>query len=275
MLRAVATAARSLGEGRFRGMALANGEFLFRMMVRDDGARVFRTHTAGVSRIDGFLEDHAAIALGFLALYELTFDRVWLDRSRVLADSIVRRFWDDTAQAFFDTASDHEQLVTRPRDVTDNAIPSGMSMTVELLLRLGDVLGDAEMLRRASYVLETIAEPMARYPLAFGHALSAADLAVHGANELAIVGAPNSAEFQALARAAASRYLPSLVIAGGAPEHANGIALLHDRVARSGRPTAYLCRRYVCAEPATDPERLIQQIDAASSRSADPSLRSG
>jgi uncharacterized protein YyaL (SSP411 family) len=266
MVRTFAVAARVFGDAALRAQAVSHGEFLARAMLRDDGTRVFRTHTAGVSRIPGFLEDHASIALAFLSLYELTFDRRWLDRAHSLATSMVRFYWDDSANAFFDTASDHEQLVTRPRDVTDNATPSGTSLAVELLLRLGDLFADADMLRRASYVLETIAEPMARYPLAFGRALSAADIAVHGAVELAIVGEPATHGFHALAAVAASRYVPSLVIAGGPPEEANGVELLRDRGMRGDSATAYLCRGYVCEEPVTTPERLLEQLERLGSR---------
>jgi uncharacterized protein len=259
MLRAVAEAARAFDEGRFRDAAIRNGEFLFREMVRE--GRVFRSHKDGVSRIAGFLEDYAAIALGALALYELTFDRAWLDRSRVLADSMLHWFWDEDAGAFFDTASDQEALITRPRDVTDNATPSGTSLAVELLLKLGDLLGDAEMQRRANHVLETIVEPLARFPLAFGHALTAADLAVNGAVEVALVGRPSSDDFKALARALGARYVPSLVLAGGPPEETTGIALLADRPMQGGKTTAYVCRRYVCENPVTDPSALRTQLD--------------
>ena len=105
--------------------------------------------------------------------------------------------------------------MTRPRDVTDNATPSGTSLAAELLARLADLLQDETMRRRATYVLETIAEPMVRHPAAFGHALGVADLLVRGAIELAIVGDPASEDFRALTRAAAERYVPSLVLAGG------------------------------------------------------------
>jgi uncharacterized protein YyaL (SSP411 family) len=147
MLRALAEAARVFGDDRWRELALRNGEFLFQHMVRD--GRVLRSHKDGVSRIAGFLEDHAAVGLGALALYELTFDTRWIERARALTDAVVQWFWDDRAGAFFDTPSDHEELVTRPRDITDNATPSGSSLAVELLLRLGDLLGDADMTRRA------------------------------------------------------------------------------------------------------------------------------
>jgi uncharacterized protein YyaL (SSP411 family) len=262
MLRALAEAARVFGDAEWRSLALRNGEFLFGEMVRD--GRVFRSHKDGVSRIAGFLEDYAAIGLGSLALYELTFDARWLARARSLADAMVRWFWDDDVGAFFDTPSDHEELVTRPRDFTDNATPSGTSLAVELLLRLGDVAGDAEMTRRARFVLETMAEPMARYPLAFGHALTAADLAVFGAVEVALVGDAASKDMEALVRAANTPFVPSLVLAGGPEGDGQGIALLADRPMRGGQATAYVCRGYACEEPVTEASALFDQLTRAS-----------
>ena len=256
MLRGVAEAARAFGDAELRALAVRNGEFLFRELVRDD--HVLRSYKNGSAKISGFLEDYAAVALGALALYELTFDRVWLERARRLADAILARFWDDDAQALFDTASDAESLVTRPRDVTDNASPSGNSLAIELLLRLGDLLGTGQYSERGRYLLETIAEPMARYPSAFGHALGAADMAVRGAIEVAITGDPSDERFRALAGVVAERYLPSLVLAGG--RDAEGIALLEGRAGTE--PTAYVCRAYACDAPTSDVAMLGDQLDA-------------
>ena len=264
MLRGVAEAARAFGDDALRVMAMRNGEFLFREMVR--GGRVLRTYKNGEAKIDGFLEDHAAVALAALSLYELTFDRVWLDRARALGDEILARFWDDGAQALFDTASDAESLVTRPRDVTDNAMPSGSSLAIELLLRLGDLFAESKYGDRARYLLETIAEPMARYPTAFGHALGAADMAVRGAIEVAIAGSPSDERFGALAAVVAERYLPSLVLAAGAGDHARGIALLEGRGGET--PVAYVCRAYACDAPTSDVAVLAAQLDAITTPAA-------
>ena len=165
------------------------------------------------------------------------------------------------AEAFFDAPSDHEELLTRPRDFTDNATPSGSSLAAELLLRLGDVLGDANMTRRARVVLESIAEPLARYPLAFGHALTAADMAVFGAVEVALAGVPGADDLEALSRAVNASFVPSLILAGGL---ADGVALLADRAMRDGRATAYVCRGFVCDSPVTDPGALWDQLSRAS-----------
>jgi uncharacterized protein YyaL (SSP411 family) len=254
MLRAVCDAARAFDSPEWRALALQNGEFLFREMVRD--GRVLRSHKNGVTRIAGFLEDHAAVALGALALYELTFDRVWLDRARSLSESIVRWFWDNDESTFYDTALDHEALVTRPRDVTDNATPSGLSLTIELFLRLGDMLGDAESTRRAQASLSANVESMSRYPLAFGNALTAADMAVYGTTEVAIVGDPKRAGFEALAAVVGTEFVPSLVIAGGAPDEADGVFMLKDRPDPSGAGTAYVCRQSTCGPAISDPGQL-------------------
>jgi len=262
MLRGVAEAARAFDDARWRALATRNAAFLWETLVQGEGSevRVSRVHKDGVTRIDGFLEDHAALGLAALAMYELTFDPMWVRRARDLAAATVARFWSEEQAAFFDTAHDHEALVARPRDATDNATPSGSSLAVELLARLGDLLGDADMTRRAAWVLETGVEAMARHPQAFGHALGVADLSIEGATELALVGDPAAEDFQALARAAGESYAPSLVLAGGASTAE--IGLLADRPLRDGRATAYLCRHYACAQPVTEVDALREQLRA-------------
>jgi len=261
MLRAVAEAARAFGSDTYRSLALRNASFLFERLVSD--GRVFRTYKGGRAKLNGYLEDHAALGLAALAVYELTFDPAWLARARDLSRSMVRWFWDDATNAFYDTASDHEALITRPREPTDNAVPSGTSLAVELLARMAELYHDVDDRRRATYVLETLAPMIARYPTAFGHMLGAADMIVNGAVELALVGDPESADFMSLERAAAQRYLPSLVLAGG--REAGDIALLQGRPMRDGTATAYLCRNYACDEPATSADLLDRQLDALSS----------
>jgi uncharacterized protein len=261
MLRGVATAARVFSRVEFGDLAIRNADFLSREMVRK--GRVMRSHKEGVTRISGFLEDHAAVALGFLAVYELTFDERWVDHAREIADALIEWFWDDQVGAFFDTARDAEQLITRPRDVTDNATPSGTSLAVELLLHLSELQQDADYRRRAAFTLEAHAEPMTRFPTAFGHLLGCADLEINGAIEIALVGERKSAAFKALEQVVAERYVPSLVLAGGALKKGSHIKLLEDRPLVDGKPTAYVCRGYSCDRPVTEPDALSGQLESA------------
>jgi len=262
MVRGIAEAARAFGSDEYRLAAIKSAEFLFGTVVSD--GRVLRSYKDGRARIAGYLEDYAALGLAALSVYDITFDDRWLARARELGASVVNWFWDDAAGAFFDTASDHETLITRPKDITDNAVPSGTSLAVELLTRLAELFADADARRRATYVLETLAPAIARYPSAFGHLLGSADMLINGAVELAIVGDPKSASFTALERAAAERYVPSLVMAGGSPR--DDIALLADRAPRDGQATAYVCRSYACEEPTTSAAALAEQLAKAGGR---------
>ena len=261
MLRGVATAARVLEREDFRNLAIRNAEFLSREMVK--AGRVMRSHKEGVTRINGFLEDHAAVALGFLAVYEMTFDERWIERAGRIADAMIEWFWDDQTGAFFDTAGDGEQLITRPRDPTDNATPSGTSLAVELLLHLAELQQDPEYRRRAVFTLESMAEMMSRFPTAFGHLLGCTDLEVNGAIEVALVGKTSSAMFKALERAVAEQYVPSLVLAGGEAGGITLVKLLEGRPLVDGKPTAYVCRSYSCDRPVTEPVALSEQLENA------------
>ena len=262
MLRAMADAARAFGRADYHAQARANGDFLARTMVRADG-RVMRSHAYGVTKIDGFLEDHAAVALGFIGLYELTFDPTWLDRARTIAKAIDRQFWDEPHRMFFDTARDADALIVRPRDVTDNAVPSGTSLTTELYLHLAELTGDEAMRERAEWVLSTLAEPMTTHAPAFGYLLGAADAVVNGALQVALIG-----EASDLTNVIATTYAPSLVLAGGKGD----VQLLRDRTAIDGQPTAYVCRGFVCDRPVTNPKDLKAQL-AERSGNATSTLR--
>ncbi len=258
MLRAVAEGARAFDDPTLRAEALRAGEFLWREMVQD--GRAWRSWCGGRAAIPGFLEDHAALGLGFVALYQLTFDRAWLDRALVLGEGCVRWFWDDVAGAFFDTAHDAEPLVTRPRDIVDNATPSGTSLAVELQLLVAEYRGDAGARRRAEYVLAALAEAVRRSPMAFGHLLGAADLAVNGSVQVVIAGDPASAPFQDLARAVATACIPPLVLAGGEGAAVAGLPLLEGRGAPPGHALAYVCREFTCGLPIGAGGELAQEL---------------
>jgi len=258
MLRAVCEGARAFGDPQLRALALRNGEFLRSTMVRD--GRVIRSYKGGSTRDIGFLEDHGAVALAFLDLYALTFDASWLEVAQRVAEATIARFYDEGAGLFFDTPADHEALITRPRDITDNAVPSGTSLVAELLLRLAIITGDARSGRLAADILAGVSEPLGRYPSAFGHLLGVADMAVHGATEVTLAGRPEGDDFRLLSTAVAAHYLPSLVLAGGLFDPATSFPMLHGREAREGKATAYVCRGYTCDAPTQDAGELESQL---------------
>jgi uncharacterized protein YyaL (SSP411 family) len=187
----------------------------------------------------------------------------WLAEGESLGDAISELFWDAGRQVFYDTPADHEELVTRPRDVYDSAAPSGTSVATDVLLRLALLLDRDDCRRRAEAVLEELSGGMEKLPGAFGRLLAALDFYLAEPREIAIIGDPASPDTRALIDAVYSIYLPNKVVAGRAEddeEPAGLVPLLADRPARDGKATAYVCVQYACQSPTADPEELREQL---------------
>ena len=262
MLHAFAEAARVLDSEEYRAIAVRSAGFLLREL-RPDGT-LLRTWKEGRAKIGGFLEDHALLADALIAVYEATWDARWVREARALADTMLERFWDGHADAFFDTAADAESLVVRPRDVFDNATPSGNSAAVMALLRLGHLTGETRYTRTAVRVLESMGELMGRLPQGFGHLLCALDVHLATPAEVAFVGTPGEEGTEALVRTVSRAYLPNVVLALRRPDDgeddAELIPLLQHRAAVDGKPTAYVCERMACRQPVTDAAALAEQL---------------
>ena len=138
------------------------------------------------------------VADGLVALYEATFETRWLVEADALLDAVSELFWDEERRAFYDTPADHEELVTRPRDVYDNAAPSGTSVATEVLLKLALFLDRDDYRQRAEDVLEELAGGMEKVPGGFGRLLCALDFSTSEPREVAIVGDPEAPDTQAL-----------------------------------------------------------------------------
>ena len=263
MLAAFAEAAAVLGRADYLAVAVRNALFLTRQMVRD--GRLLRSWKDGQARITGYLEDYSMVGVGLLALYEATFDRRWLDESRRLAEEALRLFWSADSNAFFDTGDDQEALVVRPRNLFDNAVPSGTSVAIDWLLRLAVILGEERYEAIALAALRPMADLMQRYPSGFGRYLSALDFHLGPVAELALVWPRGQERAVApLLDTVFARYQPNRVVVGAAegdPAGA-GLPLLAERPAVGGRPTAYVCQHYVCQLPVTEPDALARQLDA-------------
>ncbi len=260
MLRAFAEAARVLGRADYREIAERNAGFLL-AALRPAG-RLLRTWKAGQAKLLGYLEDHAMVADGLLGLYQGTLERRWLAAARELADAMLALFWDPGSEAFFDTGSDHERLVVRPRSLFDAAVPCGASIAADVLLRLAVLTGEGRYERTALAAIRPVAPLAARHPSGFGRFLAALDFHLGPPVEVAVVWAAGGrAAADPLLREVFSRYLPTGILAGAAEGQADGLALLAGKTAHGGRPTAYVCERYACQAPTTDPAELGRQLD--------------
>ncbi|HEV3230083.1 MAG TPA: thioredoxin domain-containing protein [Solirubrobacteraceae bacterium] len=251
-------ALRADGE-RYLAAAGDGAEFVLSHLRGPDG-RLLRTYRNGEARLNGYLEDHGFLIEALLTLYEATFQERWFAEARALADVTIERFSDPERGGFYSTASDHESLIARRKDLEDTPLPSGASATAFGLLRLAALTGEHEYERQAVGVLRLLHEVAAQHPTAFGHLLAAIDFHTSAVHEVALVGA----DVGSLERVVRERWRPHLVLAA-APEGTSDavVPLLRDRPAVDGRSAAYVCQRFTCQRPVTEPEELAALLQAS------------
>jgi uncharacterized protein len=244
-LAALAETGRRFASAKVLRAAERLGSFLLTELSTADG-RLYRSWRDGRATIPGYLEDYADVAHGLYELHVATGELRWLEAANRLARAAVDLFADDERGGFFMTARDAERLVARKKDLDDNPVPSGNSMIAFVLLRLARIYGDDALEQQAAGVLRLLHANLARIPSAFGWALCALDLYLSSPRELAVIGEPGDA----IARAALEPFNPNAVVAFGPSET---VPLLAGKARVDGKPTLYVCERFACRAPVTEP----------------------
>jgi uncharacterized protein YyaL (SSP411 family) len=214
---------------------------------RDDG-RWLRSFNAGRARHLAYAADYAALVDAFTRLGEATGQARWTDAACGTADAMLDLFWDDEGGGLFTTGHDAERLITRAKDVLDNATPAANSLAAVALLRLGALVGSQRYEERARVIIDLLAEPLSHHPTAFAHLLAAVDLATASITEVAVTG-----DRPDLVAAVQSRYLPNAVLAWGEPFES---PLFEGR--QEG--LAYVCENYACRQPVSDVDGLLAEL---------------
>ncbi|MFK0254358.1 thioredoxin domain-containing protein [Streptomyces sp. NPDC090445] len=211
----------------------------------------------------GVLEDYGDVAEGFLALAAVTGEGVWLEFAGILLDLVLDRFTAEDG-SLYDTAHDAEQLIRRPQDPTDTAAPSGWMAAAGALLSYAAHTGSEAHRTAAERALGVVHALGPRVPRFIGHGLAVAEALLDGPREVAVAGHPDDPARAELHRAALLGTAPGAVVAVGLPHGADGsgdeFPLLAERTLLHDRPTAYVCRHFVCARPTTDPVELGEQL---------------
>jgi hypothetical protein len=250
MLDSLSRAAAATQRADWLEAAVANGEFLLQHLRRDDGRWLRSWQRDGGARHLAFAADYAALVQAFVSLGQATGQRRWIDAAVSTADAMLDLFWDPAEGGLFTTGRDGEALVTRAKDLLDNATPAANSLATFGLLRLAALTGDQRYRDHAERVLALLGPLAGSHPLAFPDLLSAVDLHQSGSTEIAVVG-----DRPDLVAVAQSRYLPNAVLAWGEPYSS---PLWEGR--RDG--FAYVCRDYTCLAPVDTVEALETQLAA-------------
>jgi uncharacterized protein YyaL (SSP411 family) len=258
---ALAEAGTAIGEPRDVEAAQRAAAFLRDELVVDGRLQHVWKDGRGAS-VPGFLEDHAYLAQALLVLYEADFDAAWVAWATALAEEVEARFADGDTGAYFQTAHDAEDLVTRPKDLWDNATPAGSSVMVDVHLRLHALTGEAHWAERAERTIAAFQYRAVQSPTGYGEFLRAMERLAGGPLEVAVVGPLGDLATRSLVEVYRGRWRPGAVIAAADPSAgAVTLPLLQDRPLVDGRPAAYVCRQFLCERPVTEPDELREALE--------------
>jgi uncharacterized protein len=253
MLAAFAEVARVIDkpelQQKYHTLAIRNAEFLFDALRT--GGRLKRSWRQGKMTNEVFLEDYAALILGLIELYQTDFQDKWFVFAQELTSEMLDLF-SDPNDGFFDTSKDSQELLLRPKDLQDNATPSGNSLACEALLKLAAFTDYGNYRDLAEKSLSLVANQALRYPTSFARWLSAADFALANVKQVAIVYESDPEEARELLQTIQAEYRPNAIIAASSyPPSGKAPALLMDRSLKNGLPTVYVCEGFVCKMPVT------------------------
>jgi uncharacterized protein YyaL (SSP411 family) len=267
MIDAMARAGAALNEPEYVITASEAASFILGRMRLEDG-RLLHTTRAGAAKLNAYLDDYASFANSLISLYEASFNERWMEAAASLMDIVLEKFGDPAGGGFFYTASDHEQLIARPKELTDSSTPSGNALAATALLRLSKLLGRRDYLEAATNTLAAAAPLLERAPMAAGQMLLALDRYIGPSYELVIVGDLSRNNTKEAIAAVQRRYLPRAVIAARDSTSSDDTATRSSRLEElfagkqspSGEPVLYVCQNFACQEPAVGRDAIEEQL---------------
>ncbi len=260
-IRGLAVAGRALDDHAMIDAAAKAVTFLQEHLQVDD--TLMAVYADGRARYPAYLDDHAFLLDALLELLQARWNSAWLAQAIELADALLARFEDD-AGGFFFTAHDGEALMSRPKPLADEAMPSGNGVAALALQRLGFLLGESRYLAAAERTLRVAWRAMEEYP--HGHATLISALEEYLEHpEIVVLRGPTE-EIQTWQRSAAQLYAPRRLVFAIPADAQHLPGALADRRAAENGTVAYRCVGTHCSMPLTSFEALASEWRQAEAR---------
>jgi len=257
MIAAMAYCGKALGEEKYITSAQKCADFILDKLVRHDG-RLLARYRDGDAALPAYLEDYAFLVWGLLELYEATYAPKYLNKALEFNEAMLDLFGDDSSAGLFLYGHDSEQLITRPKECYDGAIPSGNSVAVMNLLRLARITGQHEFEKDANSIIDYFSSDIEAVPtghsyILCGYQYSSSDIS----SEVVIIGADCSD----MIKAYNSIYHPfTTSISRVTPELINIVPYVSEYSEHDGKTAAYVCRNFSCKPPITDVAKLVEEL---------------
>jgi len=262
MMAALAKAGRILQNEKYIIHSKSCWDFIKSNLIPKNGSLKHRFRDGDVA-IDAHTDDYAFLIWGLIELYEATFESEYLEQAVILNQKFVQDFWDGKNGGFFFTSESGEELLGRKKEIYDGAMPSGNSVAMMNLLRLGRLTGNTKWENMADQMNHLFADTIRKAPTGFGFALQSIDFITGNSREIIISGKKDNPDTQQLLDILRDEFLPNTVVLLNDPED-NQIKelapFLTDFGMKDNKATAYVCQNYSCELPTNDPDKMLELI---------------
>ncbi|MGH7890831.1 MAG: thioredoxin domain-containing protein, partial [Thermodesulfobacteriota bacterium] len=263
MIAALSKGASAFSDPLYSDAAKRAADFVLGKMT-DGKGRLLHRWRDGDAGIGGSIDDYSFFIWGLLELYESTFDIKYLKAALDLQTEMTGLFWDDKNGGFYFTSHDAEELITRHKEIYDGAIPSGNSVAMLNLLRIGRITGDAAYDEMASKLAKAFSGTVEQAPVAYTQLLSSLDFAIGPSYEVVVVGDPASPDTKEMLSAIRKRYSPNKVLLFKGTGDVPGVTAIAEftkgQASIDGKATAYVCLDHVCNLPTTDLNKALELL---------------
>lgn len=263
MIAALAKGAQALHEQGYLQAAVRAGDFILNTLRQNDGT-LLRRYRLGEASIPGYLDDYAYFVWGLLDLYEATFEVKYLKTALELNNQMIDYFWDEKGGGLFFSGERNEKLIARTKEIYDGAMPSGNSVALLNILRLGRMTGNGELEKISEQIIKSFGETINQHPSGYTQFLCGLDFALGPTKEIVIAGEPDMNDTKQILREIGKRFLPRkvLLLHSMKDKSLEEIAkFVKEQNPINGRATAYICENYACKTPATDINTIIQLLE--------------
>ncbi len=266
MIAALARGAAVFGEEPYRRAAAKAVEFIMQKLVRTDG-RLLARYRDGEAAYPAYLDDYAFLVWGLLELYGADFAASHLEKALELTEQMIDLFWDAKNGGFYFNGKDSEQLLSRPKEIYDGALPSGNSVALLNLLRLARLTANEKLAETAEKQIQAFSGGIGQYPWGFTHFLMGVDFMLGPTREIVIAGKLGAADTGAMLNTARQAFLPNATLlfhqSGEAGRQIEKVVpFLKEQRPVDEKATAYICENYACRAPVTDPQQFADKLRA-------------
>ncbi len=263
MIGAYAMAARVLDDAAYAQIAERAGDHLLNVLRADDGS-LYKVARLGQAAGSGLLEDYAFACWGLLELFETSQELRFLQAAQELADHMLAEFQDTEVGGFFLSSASGEQLIVRPKESSDGAIPSGNSVATLALLRLGRLTGQVRYETAAAKSFEGLSGTITRAPAMHTQFLIGLDFALGPTKEVVVAGDPSDPKTQEALRRIHRPFVPSKVVilrpATGHQALTKVVPYVESQGVVGEGPTLYLCQDFACQAPTGDVQSVVETL---------------